>query len=488
MSILNISGFSVSIIDCVEKLSDPDNCCSQAPKTGVKPWAFKIDSGAGPDNCDGIIKRRPEKGWTLDFVFNREGLNWSQGSIFYYIGVRGDDNIKNYADNNLSFGFTNDGRIKWSAIRYLGICQTNSGYTESYYVTNGQTDPLCVTDLNKDFNITITFDRYKRLTDCNLENDGGWNDLITGRTLNNNPLDVMTGATPDYSYPEVLNRKWANERKNRLGILKIYLNGRPIAKIKDFEEVIPSNRGVQPFIQSWGGGTPLMMGIHEGVSEFNIKTIKYYEEPLNFVQVYHNFMTRLNEFDFEICGVKCDDNLIGSGTNFNLNLKAIFTPGSIKSKYILTSDKPLFESITLNFVNNLGVISGSPITITNSVSIEQNGTSGSTIVNLNDDYNLLNATASYDQLNVVPNTINAQYTINYEFIFAPKNDLTYLIIPNNDINYNILPNGDLSYLIIPNNLTHLIIPNNDTIYTIIPNGELSYLIIPTGDLNHEILE
>jgi hypothetical protein len=311
MSTLNISGFSKNIIDCVEKLNNPDNCCSLPEKLDIKPWVYKFNTGGGSDNCSPIISRRPEKGWTIDFVFNREGLGWSGGSIFYYIGVRGDDNLENYADNNLSFGFTTDGRIKWSSVNYSGFCQTNSGYTEIYYVRSGQTGPLCVTDPTRDFNITITFDRYKRLTDCNLENDGGWNDLIVDRILNNNPLSVMSGATPDYSYPEILNKKWANERKNRLGILKIYLNGKPIAKIKDFEEMVPSNRGVQPFIQSWGGGTPLMMGLHEGVSKFNIKTIKYYDEPLDFVHVNHNFITRLNHFDFEICGGDCVDDLVG---------------------------------------------------------------------------------------------------------------------------------------------------------------------------------
>jgi hypothetical protein len=94
-----------------------------------------------------------------------------------------------------------------------------------------------------------------------------------------------------------------------LGTLKIYLNGRPIYKLENWEEIVPSNRGTQPFIQSWGGGTGLMNNIHNGVCCFNIKSIKYYEEPLDFVHVRHNFLTRLNNYDFFICGEDCEDDI-----------------------------------------------------------------------------------------------------------------------------------------------------------------------------------
>jgi hypothetical protein len=110
---------------------------------------------------------------------------------------------------------------------------------------------------------------------------------------------------------EILTQQWANERQRRLGTLKIYLNGRPIYKIEDWEEVIPSERGVQPFIQSWGGGTGLMNNIHDGVCCFNMKSIKYYEEPLGFINVRHNFLLIQNQYDFFICGLNCEDDLIG---------------------------------------------------------------------------------------------------------------------------------------------------------------------------------
>ena len=304
-----ISGFTSNVYTSRRNIITSLACSPQSPKTNAKPWAFKFDEGLGSDNCNFLLKRRTEKGWTLDFIFNRNNINWYSNNIFYYIGVRGDNEIKNYADNNLSFQFTSDRRIKWVSYRYSGVCDSTTGYSESYYLDQGTTPQLCTISATQDFNVTIVFDRYKRYTDCNLENDGGWNDLITGRTLNTSVYDWLTGATPNYTDSEVLNREWNKERERRLGILKIYLNGRPIYKLEDWEETIPSDRGVQPYIQSWGGGTGLMNNVHNGNSCFNIKKIKYYEEPLDFVHVRHNFITRLNNYNFEICGDDCVDNV-----------------------------------------------------------------------------------------------------------------------------------------------------------------------------------
>ena len=299
---------------CVGKLRTPTACCGITPKYGVKPWAYQFIQPE-PNECSSpIIERRTEKGWTLDFIFNRESLPWSEGGKFYYFGVGGPSDYSSMADNSLSFGFTSDREIIWTATRYSGYCDTVSGYTESYYVESDTTPQLCSTGETKDFNITIVFDRYKRYTDCHLENDGGWNDLLGWRVneYSDNEVTAVTStqiATYEENY-EFLNKKWADERQRRLGTLKIYLNGRPIYKKENWEEVVPSNRGSQPFIQSWGGSQQ-MDSNHIGVCCFNIKSIKYYEEPLDFLHVRHNFLTRLNQYDFFICGEDCQDEPIG---------------------------------------------------------------------------------------------------------------------------------------------------------------------------------
>jgi hypothetical protein len=329
-----INKFNNEYYKCTSKLTTIGSsaCCSITPKLSNKPWAYQFYQPA--TNCTSpIIQKRTEKGWTLDFVFNRESLPWSSGNIFYYYGVRGSTSTPELADNSLTFKFTSDGKIEYNAVRYSGNCDPSSGYSENYYTEIGVTPTLCTTGLTEDFNITIVFDRYKHYQDCELENEGGLNDLIIGPHpipytnidvtavtstqittgyLVTNSLDVLTGATPNYQYVEELNKKWENESQKRLGVLKIYLNGNLIYKKENFEEVIASNRGIQPFIQSWGG----LNNESGGACCFNIKSIKYFEEPLNFPRVRHHYLTEIKpNFDIVECYGDCLDTLSGVFSN-----------------------------------------------------------------------------------------------------------------------------------------------------------------------------
>jgi len=305
---LDITGFTTNLIECSSKLAG--DCCPIDSTLDVRPWAYEINKHGGTDLCDYIIKRRPEKGWTLDFVFNRKELPWSVGSVFYFFGVRDEYTQSLYADNNLSFGFTSDGKIKWNAYRYSGSC-VNESYKETFYLDSGVTPILCENGTSKDFNITIVFDRHLRHTECEIENSGGWNDLITGSTITNPREVTLSGATENYQYIEELNKDWNDERYARLGVLKIYLNGRPIYKIDNWEEVIPSKRGFQPFIQSWGGGTTCSGGVHQGVTSFKLKRIKYIEEPLNALQVRHHYIVSTKPmYDIIECQEKCEETIL----------------------------------------------------------------------------------------------------------------------------------------------------------------------------------
>jgi|MDTC01.2.fsa_nt_gb hypothetical protein len=304
---LEILGFSTNLIDCQGTLSD--KCCGISPTLGVLPWAYRID-GHTDRECPFLLQRRTEKGWTLDFMFDKEDKPWNQGGPFYFWGVREEDNEQLYADNNLSFRFTNDGRIEWRAYRYSGSC-INEAYKEDFYISSGQTPVLCTDGTSEDFNITIVFDRHLRLTDCNIPNDGGWNDMILGETITNAQDTILSGSTETFQYNEVLTKDWNDERYARLGTLKIYLNGWPIYKLEDWEEVIPSYRGQQPFIQSWGGGASGSGGIHEGDMNFKLKRVKYFETPMNALQVRDHYLTLSKPyFDIVECVERCEEDEI----------------------------------------------------------------------------------------------------------------------------------------------------------------------------------
>jgi hypothetical protein len=311
-----------------------DSSCLITNLNDQKPWIIPIDSHYTGDTCDFTVRRRTEKGWTLDFVFNRQGSDWSEGKVFYYLGTDDNSGLLNYLDNNLSFQFTNDGKIKWVAHRYSGYCDNSSSYISTHYMSDDETSPLCVTDNNKDFNLTIVFNRNKEYDGCDLENEGGFNDLIqgphavefikpitgvtgmtstqivTGYTITNTIQDWVTGGTITTQYIEELNKKWSDERDKRLGDLKIYLNGNLIYTKHNWEEVIPSYRDNQTIIQSWGGGQDYSWFGNYSTCGFNLKSIKYYEEPLDFVHIKHNFRT-LSGYTFEICNPPCVNNVFG---------------------------------------------------------------------------------------------------------------------------------------------------------------------------------
>ena len=266
---------------------------------------YIIESG------DPYIRRRTEKGWTLDFVFNRDSIDWSGGTTFYYWGISGETEQTNYADNNLSFSFTDDGRIKWESIHYKKLsCDSDP----IYYTASGQTAVMCSDGTSNDFNLTITFERNSNLENCDLCNYGGSNDLITGKTMTVDQLDWLTGATEVYTIVEVLNEKWYENRDYRLGTLKIYLNGQKLYTLDNWEEIIPSQRESEnDLVQIFGGGTVESGGIHEGETQFDLKEFNYYEYPFKFLQVKDNYNNLKQNYNITECTSDCLDVLIGLG-------------------------------------------------------------------------------------------------------------------------------------------------------------------------------
>jgi len=306
-----------------------DSNCLNMPLNDIKPWNIEINTPYTGDTCDFTVRRRTEKGWTLDFVFNRENIDWISGGTFYYWGIINELNPLNFVDNNLSFSFTSDGKIMWESYHYSGYC--DSGYTESYYTSSGETPTLCPNGTSSDFNVTIVFERYKYFYDCDIENAGGANDYITGWTVTN-VLDVISGATENITgMTETLSHLWEKEQNSRLGILKIYLNGCPIYKIKDWEEIIPSERSsFNGIFQIWGGGTDGYVTSYQNDTEFNLKRIQYFEEPLNFVHIKHHYLNEIKpNYDIIECQSVCEDDLYG------LSLGIILTEGG---DYIMTED------------------------------------------------------------------------------------------------------------------------------------------------------
>lgn len=188
-----------------------------------------------------------------------------------------------------------------------GTCATtgvtyNTGYTVTEYCsTKGIYDDCEDTDFidgDRWFQINIVWERYKYFDDCDLIYRGGLDDIekieyidsLAGESV----LLIEPPITHDSIVPETiltthLTEKYLYEKDDRLGRLKIYINGRIFFVIEDFEEIIP--RGIDtekekqigvPFNISWGGGT---QGLHENLVFSACPTSlsnQYIQDPLLF--------------------------------------------------------------------------------------------------------------------------------------------------------------------------------------------------------------
>lgn len=317
----NLNNFNSDIIDLnnpitYEKLVIDSNCLID-PIDTIKPWIIPINEQYQEGNCDFLVRSRTENGWTINMTFNRNDLEFTDGKTFYYWGIQNEMDERIFADNNLSFSFTSNGEILWQSYRYSGYCETESGYTETFYMSSGKTPTLCVNGVSNDFNITIVFERNFYLENCEILNNGGVNDLIVSTDLDTELNEWLSGSTLTLSQLSDLNSKWNKEREFRLGTLRFFFNGYQFYKIDNWEEVIASKRSSEnDLVQIFGGGTDGFLNIHSGNTEFNILNVKYYEEPLNPLNVKHLYLTEIkNNYNIIECVDECVDDVYSFVTN-----------------------------------------------------------------------------------------------------------------------------------------------------------------------------
>jgi len=293
-----------------EKLIIDSNCLNGSFNEN-KPWEIEINEPYILDNCNFTVRRRTELGWTINMVFNKKDLLFDQGKTFYYWGLKNEFDERNFVDNNLSFSFSENGEIIWESYRYSNVCDIENGHTEEFYLSSGSTPTLCSNGVLDDFNITIVFKRNFFLEDCDIQNNGGWNDLIVEKQLDTELNDWISGSTITYTDIKDVNKKWSKEKDYRLGTLQIYLNGNQIYKLDNWEEIVPSNRNsINPIVQIFGGGSDGFVDIYKGDTLFDILNVKYLEIPLNPIEVKHFYLTTIKPiYNTNECVEKCFDNV-----------------------------------------------------------------------------------------------------------------------------------------------------------------------------------
>lgn len=203
-------------------------------------------------------------------------------------------------DNALGFRIRQDGHIGYRYLKMTDPCGCSiinllgctSGATALQSGTTGLTSLITT-----GYTIEEQYSKYPI-----------WNENNSGFT------NITIKFERDYSIKDVcdlLGNKFRN------GTLTIYVNGRPVLKNKNFEEIIPKELDVQkelqqgvPFNISWGGGTQgllesvtfggidikdralLLEQLFAGTFFGGLKTFNFYTRPLDFTEIIHNFEQR----------------------------------------------------------------------------------------------------------------------------------------------------------------------------------------------------
>lgn len=250
--------------------------------------------------------------------------------------------------------------------------------------------------------IDAVFQRNQWLDTCDLYEKGGLGllvDTIYTATPANNSVSLieppLTHELPyDPATTEIVtfNDNWTEEKKYRLGTLKIFVNGKLFMVGENFEEIIPRLLNVEREKQigvgyniSLGGGTQGLKDnlTFSGGCPESISGITYQQDP-----------ECLTTHDL--------DNTIYSGLTTHIKLEEYFGGSMIGD---VSAFRMYVEPLNASQVKHNFKI-------------------------LKNRYGLLN-----------PDCPNCA-------IIVPSNDLTYELIPDNDLTYVLIPDNDLTYELI----------------------------------------
>jgi hypothetical protein len=294
------------------------------------------------------------------------------------------DGVSNALSLRLS-GDSGSPRLCVKTFRITGGCETTGTCTTGItYTTGTSVTEWCSTrgifddcsgttysEQERWVQINAVFERNTYLDDCDLLYKGGLGEIVktvyTASSANNSISLIEPPLTHEKDYDpatvEVVNitERWVNEKNDRLGVFKFYVNGKLFLVVENFEEIIPrplnTSRETQvgvAYNMSLGGGT---QGLHDNLTvtgcsdslsgmtyqqdpeclttedldetEYSgltthirlekyfggsffgdISAFRFYIEPLNGGQIRHNFRILKEKYALldPFC-LKCDSNL-----------------------------------------------------------------------------------------------------------------------------------------------------------------------------------
>jgi hypothetical protein len=273
--------------------------------------------------------------------------------------------------NAISFKLCGDPKnpsIGVKVLRFTGGCETTgtcvtgqtfvTGYTIQEYCSP-PIYPRCEIEnpvwLNLEhwFQVDAVWSRYTNLDFCDLKYYGGLGDITEVKFLdslaNNTTNLIEPPITHKGEFGETieivkLNDKWLDDLKYRLGRLRIYVNGKPIYTLENFEEIIPraldtdkERQLAVPFNISWGGGT---QGLHENLtfSSCSGLTNNYKQDP----ELFPNNILSSTTFSGLSTNILLEQNFGGTFEGAISQFRMYVEPLSgdeIKHNFLLLKDK-----------------------------------------------------------------------------------------------------------------------------------------------------
>ena len=210
---------------------------------------------------------------------------------------------RDIVNNSFGIRIKPDGRIGYKKIVKTDPCLVDSGTTtEPTGCTSGVTSVPTNSDLTKSYTVV---EKYSTCPIFTANDNGKINITVTFER------DIPLEGDCELALSTY-----------KLGVLTIYVNGRPVLEDKEFEEIIPHEldtikeiqQGV-PFNISWGGGT---QGLYESVTfggrdpmdlgriletefagTFNggLNELRVYVRPMDFTEIRHNFKQQKTKYD-----------------------------------------------------------------------------------------------------------------------------------------------------------------------------------------------
>ena len=179
----------------------------------------------------------------------------------------------------------NDGTCEDMISFKTGYCINEVCSTKAIYDSCNFLNGTCGTSNTEEkwVMISTVFERKDYLEDCDLLNFGGLGSIrkrLYQSEIEDRYVDMIkppqTHEGDTKQKPKIVtsfNHKWFEEKEERLGTLKVYVNGYLLLTIDDFEEIIPRELKTEkekqvgvPFNISWGGGT---IGLRENLIPVN---------------------------------------------------------------------------------------------------------------------------------------------------------------------------------------------------------------------------